>query len=567
MLRTKIGSVNPSRCRFFFLILSAAILAPAAADTLLVPLTPRPLLLVSSESPLTRIVGPASRFSTLPALEGALDSLGFFSRNLDSAAQTPVYATGPRTTISSLLILGPGPDLGSLTRAFRTPCPYDAGRINALSSRALEVYADAGHPFAAATLEPVPDSLGDRLRITMRIEPGRPTVFGAILLPESTITRAIVLERDIPLRRGMAFSASRVRAAEARLRLRPNIISATAAAPRIRPAREAGHPDTAALFFDIRDRSGMGVDGALGYSSEAANGLIGSLQLSMLNLFHRAEALALSYRGEKEFQALSISGGLPSPFGIPLDASASGTMEIREKSYGSLSGELMFLAELGHMLQGGTAFSARELTVIDAPASRTFGADIILRRRPEPEKAGARSSGFSLRTGSSFTDQGTGLLPRARAEAAGSLLIPLRSTPFSLAEAFSAKALRVGADDSLHGSEKFRIGGNNSLRGYAQDQFAVCAAGFLQTEGRWYFGAAGHLFLFADGGGILTDERNWSAEEAIGLFGYGAGLRIPVRIGTFSLAYARNWREGRSPGRIHAGITNDIAAAVSSILR
>ena len=496
-----------------------------------------------------------------------LDSLGFFGAIIDSSSDTILLYPGQRTSIIGINVRSPIFDIHDITGPVHLPFFYDAGKVNGISSALTKRYADNGHPFASCALQIRPISENkSALEMNFEISPGDSAVFGPVLLPESTLTRNRILARELALPVGHPFSISLVQSAMNRLGQRPYIVSLSTGPLLTRKSSTVNLPDTVLVPFAISDKSGMGLDGALAYSSAGGEGLSGKAELSILNIFHFGEAIAVSYQGQTGFQSASLSSGIPRPLGMPFDLALSVAMELKANDHGSVSGELSFLLPVSDRLQCGVAIHGEELEIVDNPRSSIYGVDVLLRKTPSKAARKTWSQELSLRAGSSAAGKAGSIFPRFDMDMHAGLQIPV-SRIFAFYICGYAQMLRIGQNDSLTSSEMIKLGGYGSLRGYAQDQFPVSAALWTQNELRFFFGQYGHLFIFADGGTAFFDDHLWTEQTAAGLFGYGAGVRIPIRSGILSIAYARNWRDGRDPGRIHAGITTEIASAVASMLR
>jgi hemolysin activation/secretion protein len=106
----------------------------------------------------------------------------------------------------------------------------------------------------------------------------------------------------------------------------------------------------------------------------------------------------------------------------------------------------------------------------------------------------------------------------------------------------------------------FRVGGYRSVRGYMENEFAFRTVVYDQFEYLYYFGPTASVYLFTDNGfgfeQSLTRARWGDRTEFLG---YGAGIRIPARLGTLTLEWARNIsRSDRTSwGRINVKISNN----------
>jgi hypothetical protein len=65
-----------------------------------------------------------------------------------------------------------------------------------------------------------------------------------------------------------------------------------------------------------------------------------------------------------------------------------------------------------------------------------------------------------------------------------------------------------------------------------------------------YLSKIGAVYLFSDGG-VGFKKPPGPGSDYMLLAGYGLGIKVPSRIGTVTLEWARNIDDTRSPGRIH----------------
>lgn len=422
----------------------------------------------------------------------------------------------------------------------------------------------------------------DRLLLTFIIDTQKRCVFGDPLFSGELKTRKKVLAQDIIFRRGEPFDIRKIEISQDRLLSRAYIADVNVASPGIlvgddSPVADsstvekfsADSIDVVSVPFTIEHNSGMGIDGAIAYQSEAVSQWSGLLNLTMLNIFRFGEAVTLSYRGEELLQQFSFGITVPFIFSLPIFCSASfglevneGDPDIKDDNFGFLQGEFKILTQLKGLWRIGGAVKGHETIVNNGNSTDYYyGVDFILARSGEQFRADVLSKELNIRTGTGIADRSGAKYSRWNFDfTAGSHIPLLRKQAFY--GTFVTKAITLNDKDTLHQVEQNRVGGHNSIRGYAQDQFPFNSVAYVQTEYLFYFNPTGSVYIFMDGGVGFPGQIRLSSDKRTELFGYGAGIRIPVRFGLLSLEYARNYREGRGPGRIHLRIRNNLSSGM-----
>jgi hypothetical protein len=530
------------------------------------------------------------------ALLNLLDSTGYFDVKMDTVGRdTLSIDIGKRSTIDSISIQCARSFTMDSVLHVRFPVYYDAGQIQAYAHKALAFLARRGYPFAKLSImifdvdslgtpsdSGETDQLEKHLRIQFIIDTQKRCVFGDPLFGGEFKTKKKLLAHDIVFQKGQPFDIRKVETSQKRLISRNYIADVSTASPGIIVGSDSSLIDTSILGkgsedsidvvsvpFSIDDNSGMGIDGVVAYQSKAESQWSGLLNLTMLNIFHFGEAVSLYYRGEELLQQFSFGISVPFIFGLPLFCSASFGLEINEGSpdpnnkdddFGYLKGELEVLTQLKGLWQAGGAVKGHE-TISNGGKSTDYfyGFDLILRRSGEQYRAGVLSKEFNIRTGTGIADRPNGKFTRWNFDFAAGSHIPFFRNQALLGR-FVTEAITLNVKDTLHEVEQNRVGGHNSIRGYAEEQFPFNNVAYVQTEYLLYFNPIGSVYIFMDGGVGFPGHISLSSHKRTDLFGYGAGIRIPVRFGTLSLEYARNYEEGRGPGRIHLRVRNTLSA-------
>jgi outer membrane protein assembly factor BamA len=319
--------------------------------------------------------------------------------------------------------------------------------------------------------------------------------------------------------------------------------------------------DYVAVPIYLKDRTGLGIDGALGLSSIAGSSAIlqGDMTLSFFNLFHSGESASLLYAGDKTYQKFNIEGAKPWLFDYPMTASGSFGLEVKNNEYGYLAAQATDLIDIQNGWNVGFSLTATETTLDSVIGSgdtmtgtwRYYGADFLIGRTGQPLRDGVLSTEFSLAVGGGVAERERDY-SRSNVEFMAGFHAPL----------LNHQALHVRvvtdylytAESTLVAAELYQVGGYGSVRGYLDNEFAFRTVAYDQLEYLYYFSATGSAYIFCDNGFGFTQSITavrWGEET--GFLGYGIGVRLPAKFGIVTLEWARNKDDGNSLGRLHVG--------------
>lgn len=510
-----------------------------------------------------------------PRVRDILDSMGFFNAHWDT--------TGPgkyRVSLRNRALIvaesfsdAPPATVDSLSDQ-QLPKYYDAALIAKRTAEVGRRMAERGYPFARVSV--VISSRGkdmrmagavqDKLVIAYHIEPDRKCVFACPRLIGPLTTRRAVLLHDVPVREGDIFDIRKIETATESLNRRSYITHAAVGAFGIEPETLRDKSDTAtvrdadyiAVPILIKDRTGIDIEGAIGFNSRQGDEMFvqGDMTVSLLNVFHRGEEASLLYAGDKTYQKFHIDASRPWLLGYPLTGSGAFGLEIHENAYGYLEGEAMASSELRDRWQAGVAMKGSETTVDSTNRSwRYVGADLLLSRESSDPRRNAFATEFSLATGGGIAKRDRSYT-RSHVDFSAGLHIPF----------FGSQALRVSLktmhmitdEEALVDAEMYRIGGYRTARGYLENEFAFRTVMYDQLEVLHYFSAKGSMYILCDNGfgsAQSLTRANWGRRTEF--LGYGLGIRVPARLGTLSLEWARNMRDTKSLGRINVQVNSN----------
>ncbi|MBN1307298.1 MAG: BamA/TamA family outer membrane protein [Chitinispirillaceae bacterium] len=512
--------------------------------------------------------GPSSyRRAARAVISEYLDSTGYFHPQWDSASAGPwSVLPGTRSTIGGeriIMLRPPAPDSLDLPAAPPYPQPFDAAKVRERAGEIGRTYTRCGYPFVSVTADLATDR-NDTIVLTFHVDPEEHCVFSRPELTGSFSTKRTLILRDLSITPGGLFNHQAIDQSLERLQTRNYIAAAATLPPVIAASTDSSVPQACGIIvpFVINDRRGMGLEGAAGLEVGGNDRphVYGTVRFVFTNLFHNGEEARLFYDGDRSRQRLDVGFTRPWIFGLPLAVDAGGGLEVVSEAYGYLYGNLGLFYEPAVWWHTGVNLKGHTVSQ-DAHAAGEngsfAGADLVLSRSPEPYRDGSWCRELTIATGSGLTRKSR-LYTRSHIDFTAGGHLPL---PFH-----TALMLRVNSghlitrESALVPSERYRVGGNGSLRGYMENEFAFRTVLYGQAEYLYYFQSATPVYLFYDGGiGFESDIGQDRSYRKMG--GYGIGIRVPAGIGTLSVEWARNIQDSRSMGRVHVGFENSFAAA------
>ncbi|MBN2035915.1 MAG: hypothetical protein JW768_04160 [Chitinispirillaceae bacterium] len=568
------------RCREKVLIILAVSGVPLFCDPPFVLFSDSALLTCECPGELVSCAALAKRITQnkgVPigeVLRNALDSLGCFTMRWDTLnGRQYRIVLGRRAMIIKEQIEGaPSGTLDSLD-AFDLPQYYDAGSVKERTAQIARVLAERGYPFARVAVSingMINDSSArisepESLSLHFKILPDRKCLFAAPRLTGATVTKRTLLLRDVAIREGDLFDVRKIDATVEALGKRNYIAFAAPGAIAVEPENKREKNDSVYVHdvdyvsvpLHLKDRTGLAIEGAVGFSSQEMDNafLQGDLTLSFLNVLHTGENASLLYAGDKTYQKFNVRGSKPWFLGYPLTGSASFGLEIRENEYAFLEGKTRFYTGLQNEWYAGMSMKGSETTLDSTNQSWQFyGTDLLLFRQPGRLKTGVFSSDVSIVTGGGIALRDRNYT-RSHVDFKAGVHVPLWRR-----HAFASRLVSlhlITEEEILTGAEMYRVGGHGSARGYLDNELAFRTVAYGQFEYLYYYSTTGSVYIFNDNGFGFTRSLSrvrWG--DRIEFSGYGIGLRIPSRIGILSIEWARNKDDDSgSFGRMHVQVT------------
>ncbi|MBN1600648.1 MAG: BamA/TamA family outer membrane protein [Chitinispirillaceae bacterium] len=487
------------------------------------------------------------------------DSLGYFNSHFDTLTeQTVVFYPGARSIIADERIFGLDSAIAAGLPVQRYPFRYDAFDIKNRAGQIVRALTDNGYPYAKVTVDLLKHgnstvNYPDTFSLYYKAFPDERCVNAEPLLKGVQYCKPRLIYNDISVHAGDLYDLRKQLQSVQRLKMRPYIVDVTIDEPALEKKQYSpDNPASVVVPFQIVDKSGLGVDGAAGVvkNGDQKAELSGSLRLSLLNVFHIGESSELGYTGDKSQQLFNFSITKPWLLNLPMEISTGGGLEVIKEQYGYIYGNLKLLTEIGMQWQAGIDIKGNETTVSAdsvGVSGHFYGAAFVISRRSGTIEQGVFSHNLYLEAGRGVSRKEK-RYTRTSLQFNAGIHLPFLMNQGVLTNVFWYHA--ITKEEKLVPSEMYRIGANTTMRGYGDNELALRTAFHGQVQYMFYLNKFGAVYAFSDGG-IGSKNKPGSRSDYITMMGYGLGLRLPSRIGTVILEWARNIDDTRNPGRIH----------------
>jgi len=439
--------------------------------------------------------------------------------------------------------------------------------------RILDRYEQIGHPLSR--IEPGDfERQGTRLNFSLRLWEGPKVIIDSIKVVGNEETQARVIAREFHLKSGEVYRKSKLD--EGRRRLLATGLFTAVTEPEAVPFanqdsfRLLWHAN---LLVQVKEGRPNSAEGVMGYvPKEGEKGyLTGYLRASLRNLLGTGREVGLRWeRLVPSSSLLYFSYQEPYAFTLPLTLGGEVTHEIRDSSYIRTAGSLYARIPLSEEINLTLGFGRERIV----PGSRQnnpnersdkslteFGLayrrlDLPLNPRAGLDLSGTAEYGIKGFPGRADHARVT------RTEGDASFFVPLgkggEGRGLSLAILTHGRAT-VSTETFIPPFEEYFLGGANSLRGYAEQQFLGSRVAWTNLELRRLLSRSSRVAAFYDFGTFAEKRLNPllpdSTEKVRGTKqGYGLGLRMGNETSLLKIDYALGKGERFEQGKIHVGL-------------
>lgn len=326
--------------------------------------------------------------------------------------------------------------------------------------------------------------------------------------------------------------------------------------------------DTAViLMYAVEERPLNTFDGVIGYVPDAdgKGKLAGSLEAAFGNVFTEGNTFGLMFRRLRpETSRLEIDAAQQWYGSFPAGINAGFAMFQNDTTY-----------QIRTLSLGAQYSPVPGLKLISGVASHTSSSAENTGNESEPDgRKLSINAGFEYTDLSSFEVPLSGIRIRLMYTAAKKDIKPdsvsmftQQSLDFSGDKYFrinSKSTIKTSLNafisiaDYFTESDLLRLGGTNSIRGYAEEQFLAGKTVWINLEYRYLVNPSSYLFGFGSAGYYqrprLINESSGMFRQQDYLSAAGFGISYKTRIGRLSFTYAVSPQESFANGKIHFGI-------------
>ncbi|MCL1946231.1 MAG: hypothetical protein FWF51_03635 [Chitinivibrionia bacterium] len=428
---------------------------------------------------------------------------------------------------------------------------YSADYTNEKIRRKIKEFADSGYPFAQ--ISPKITQENDSVKIDLYIKKG---VLVKNIRPSFVITDGKIKEyllqkpiENIMQKNSEIYNYNSLETAKNILQSKKYINSATFFSPEEKDG-----------FYEIpitaKVNKSVLFNGGLGLATYPKTTIVGNADLDIINVLGFGETFNFLYVNEELFYKISADLQIPYFLKTPFDILFFSQIEIGDSLYGSVS----LSAGTQYFFDGFRAVKMlaeySELSVQDS-VSRYGGIKIALENTKSRYNYSQKDAyfDFSLKSGAIYKQNDW--TPKGEFTANSAFHIPVFAGKNFSRFAFLTKPnigiIAFKTPQTLHETQLFRLGGANSVRGYQESVFSGLSFASLGNEFRYYIADFSCVYLLGDYAAILNEKYSLSQTEQI--FGYGAGISLPVKNFFFSLEWARHIKDYSDFGRLHFRIS------------
>jgi outer membrane protein assembly factor BamA len=327
----------------------------------------------------------------------------------------------------------------------------------------------------------------------------------------------------------------------------------------------------AELFLYLKTEPLSSVNGVLGLQPDPLSGRVGvtgDLDLKLLNALKRGELLSLNWRSIRaKTQSINVRVNLPFLFSTPIGTDLRFQLYKRDSSFL----EIKALFGVQYMLRNGTTFKVfyqnatssllsgstgnPNFSNLSSLQSNNYGLSFNRRKVdyiPNPSRGFAFNFEGSVGGRKSrLNDTSEVLKSNAfRGTLSAEWFIPMAKRHIlhinTLTEFYYA--------DQIFQNEVFRFGGQQSLRGFNEEELYATTRSILSLEYRFLLDKNSNVFAFFDQAIYENRSTNYYKDTP---FGFGFGLSFGTRAGIFAVSYGLG-KQMNNPlklnnGKIHFG--------------
>lgn len=425
----------------------------------------------------------------------------------------------------------------------------------------LKTFENNGYPFIEIKTTKIDLSNDEIIQLNLSINAGPLFKWNEIILKsENKIINERYLKALLKIQKGEYYSEE-----DARL-IKDRIIQ-SGFLEEIKPAEISFQNGYADIYLYLKSKRNSSFNGIIGLQQDPIKlkvGFTGEIRLKLENSFKRGESFQLYWRsvnpGSPQFNTqLSLPFLFNTPFGL------FGQFQLIKRDTSFIETKpsigVLFNLKNGSSLkafyknyQSSTLGNTGSVNGFGSVKSNQYGLNFTyqtLDYRPNPRKGIYWSTEATI--GSREVNQNNDTTFKSSVYS-GKTNFEIYSSikkRFVIKTAFQCE---VYQSPNTQTNELIRFGGNNTQRGFLEDEFFSTTRATLTVEPRFILDQNSFLFVFFDQTWYEKNSENYSNDSP---YGFGAGLSFGTDIGIFSITYAIGSQQGNPillrDSKIHFG--------------
>lgn len=440
--------------------------------------------------------------------------------------------------------------------------PYSNEVIERYIQNVLRKFEEEGYPFAKVQIEKLtPDKESCSVDITLKADPGKRVQSSGIYFQGARVNSQDFLTKISGFRDSVWITSQFMAS------IRSNLMDSELF-EEVGKAEIVSNEGDYILIYPVEERSMNHFNGLLGYvPDQNGNGqIVGDLELSLWNVLTDGNGIDLEYkRLRPETSRLNIGvrqdwiGSVPVGIGVNFrfyqNDTTYQTRNLNLNGYYKVSGGLRLTSRIGLTSSSSGKDSGIEIEPDGSKRYAELGFRYSNTNSFEVPTSGVRF-GVSLGIARKDLDiDSVRAFDQQYVHANGGWFIPVSDKQVFAAgaHAYYLNSSRITISDLIE------LGGANSMRGYAEDQFRASKMAWADLEYRFMLNRTSYLFAFGAVGSyerpkLLTEPDETFVTRSM-LYSTGFGISYKIRIGRLKFTYAVSPLESVGNGKVHLGIT------------
>lgn len=452
--------------------------------------------------------------------------------------------------------------------------PFSHQKLVGLLNLILDYAENHGYPFASVKLDSI-SLTNNEIGAWLNYQSGPKIIFDSLIISGYDKIKLTFLMTHLGIYSGEAYEEKLISEIQNRIKLLPFV--SLAQLPEIKISNGKCN-----VLLDLESNKVSSIDGILGVLPNQTNGesllITGQLTLDLYNLFSSGKRLALEWQGyDANSQLLDVLYDHPNLFRTPINILGNFHLLKQDTTFinRKLLLELSILSKKSNRVGFKTEFISSRLIstegladIVELPDNTNYninyyGVDYQINKFDEINYP---TSGWALSINGSVGQKKIIKNPIINEDiykdiALNSIQIKIEGEVERYWRIYRSILLRTKISggyldgDHLFQSDMFRIGGLNSLRGFAENQIYTSGFGIANFEFRALVSKKTYFMIFFD---QAVMSNNFETNNATQFpFGTGAGFSFSTIAGIFNFVFAMGKSENQPFGieysKIHFG--------------